>query len=294
MYNKYTVKEEVELVETFKMLAQAYEEISVIKMQRVRSSVLSTRDFLDDLSSVFADVKASYQQEIENMLAKKKNKKFNPLLLLSKKRKTAGVLLTPNSKLYGDIISRTYHLFMDDVTKNNYDIVIIGRRGKELFDQDQKGKKYQYFDLPDANVTFDDLKNIFAHIADYEKVYVYYGLFNNVVAQTPTVSNISGEQALISQGPKSKSETKYIFEPSLEKIFTFFQSQVFVSLFKQTVHEAELSRLASRITAMEQALSNIEGTQGKLKNESLRIKKALANKKQIEAFSGVTLWGAGK
>lgn len=291
MYNKYAIKEESELVDTFKMLAQAYEEISVIKMQRVRSSVLSTRDFLDELSQVFADVKSSYQQEIQIMLNKKKRKvKINPLTLLSKKRKTVAVLLTPNSKLYGDIINRVYYLFIEESKKNSYDIVIVGKRGKELLDQQQPGLKYKYFELPDDNVTFEDLKPVFSYITDYEKVYVYYGLFNNVITQTPVVSNVTGEQALISEKKDKINQIKYIFEPSLEKIFTFFQNQVFTSLFKQTVHEAELSRLASRITAMEQALSNIETTEQRLKEDVSRLKKLSANKRQLDTFSGIGLW----
>lgn len=290
MYNKYTIKEEFELVETLKMLAQSYEEISVIKMQRVRSSVLSTRDFLDDLSKVFSDVKTSYQQELTELLTKKKKRTLNPLDFLSKKRKTAAVLLSSNTKLYGDIVMRVFNLFIEDIKKNNFDIVIIGRHGKALFDQANIRRRYAFFDLPDTGVDIENLKPIFNLLIDYERVYVYYGLFNNVVVQTPTVRNISGEQTLTSKAFEKQKITHYIFEPSLEKIFNFFRNQVLVALFKQTVHESELSRLASRIKAMEDALSNIEQTQKFLVGEQRKVTKLIDSKKQLETFSGIGLW----
>lgn len=286
------------MVDTFKMLAQAYEELSVIKMQRVRSSVLSTRDFLEDLSEVFADVKASYQHEINLYLEKGKNKKkFNPINLISKKNKTVAVLLSANTKLYGDIIKRVFHLFVEDIRKNDFDIVIVGRHGKELFDQVQTRKKYEYFDLPDTGVDFDQLKPILEHIMRYEKVNIYYGKFMNVILQSPTVTNVTGEESLSQEQKEDTKETKkvgYIFEPSIDTIFSFFLDQVMVSLFKQTVHEAELSRLASRITAMEQALGNIEQSESQLKGEERKIRKLALNKKQIDSFAGISFWQGRK
>ncbi len=79
----------------------------------------------------------------------------------------------------------------------------------------------------------------------------------------------------------------YFFEPSLRKILEFFETSVFTSLFTQTVHEAELARLASRIKAMEEALGNIEKTEGQLNAEMRRIDKALQNKRQLDTISKI-------
>lgn len=296
MYNKQLIKDETELVQTFKMLAQAYEEISVIKMQKVRSSVLSAREFLQELSEVFSDVKGSYKDELLALIEKRKRRKaLNPLAVFGKSKKTIAVLLSANAKLYGDIINRVTHLFIEDCIKNDYDMVIIGRYGKDLYESQNVGKSYSYFEIPDTGASFEQLLPIFKFLSEYEKVNVYYGLFNNVVIQTPTVSNITGEEPLI--GPEQvqgKEGTKYIFEPSLERIYSFFKDQVLVALFKQTIHEAELARLASRITAMEQALGNIQDTEQQLKGDLRRVIKRNDNKKQIDSFSGLSLWKSSK
>ena len=86
------------------------------------------------------------------------------------------------------------------------------------------------------------------------------------------------------------SYTKYFFEPSLAVILEFFESQVLTSDFKQTVHEGELARLAGRIRAMEEMLSNIEDKQKELGMQALRLKKSTDNKKRIESLAGMFLW----
>jgi F0F1-type ATP synthase gamma subunit len=70
----------------------------------------------------------------------------------------------------------------------------------------------------------------------------------------------------------------------------FFENHVFTSMFKQSIHEGELSRLASRARAMEAAIVNIEKTEASLKSESRKIKKQADNKKRLESIAGMAFW----
>jgi len=88
-----------------------------------------------------------------------------------------------------------------------------------------------------------------------------------------------------------QKEYDFIFEPSLEKLLNFFETQVFSSLFKQTVTEAELARLASRIKAMEQAIVFITTRMENLSSAQRRAKRNLENRKQLERVAGISLWG---
>lgn len=291
MQSKIGLIQEEEVIKTFKLLATAYEEISVVKMQRVRSSVLSTRKFLEMLSEIFFDVKVNYKREITQLLAQnKKGVGTSSLSTLNKNGKTVSVLLSSNTKLYGDIIKRVYTLFIDTATKTDTDIVIIGRVGREYFEQGKHSQKYIYFDMPDNNVTFADIEPIIKILLLYERVNVYYGRFANVITQVPTVTNVSGEEAMNIE-VETEKKIKFMFEPNLIEILNFFEGQVFESLFKQTADEAELARLASRIRAMETALGTIEETEGSLRNFIRKNTRLLKGKKQIEALSGISLWG---
>jgi len=291
MYNERQIQEEIELVNTLKMLTQAYEEISVLRMQRVKNSVLLTRDFLARLASVFYDVKVGYRKEISRRFGKERKGRVS-FSTIAKNGRTVSVLLTANARLYGDIVRRVVNLFIEDMRKNPTDIVIVGKLGKELFDQADTKLPYTYYSVPDASITSQDLSGITSTLVNYETVNVYYGQFMNVVTQKPAIANITGEQNMEEDLPdQNREELRFYFEPSLEKILYFFETQVFASLMKQTTHEGELSRLASRIRAMEEAITNIEERETGLASDFRRARKHTLAKKQLDALSGIYLWG---
>lgn len=292
MKNKQSLSSEVELLSTLRLLAESYEEISVLKMQRVRGSVLTTRDFLDGLSSVFVDVKKNYQHQIRQLIEKKK---IDPRVSFTTKQtngKTLSVFLSANSKFYGDIISRVFELFKNEIASNNSDIVIIGRTGKEMMDALEHKYRYTYFELPDTDISIEDLRPIIDTLVQYEKVDVYYGRFSNMINQLAAMTNVSGQQILdagadLEEIHEDEKLSMYAFEPDIKEILSFFENQVFVSLFKQTVNEAELARLASRVRAMEEALGNIDRLGPSLRREERVLKKSDTNRKQQNALNGI-------
>ncbi len=296
MQSKQTLNNEFAVIGTLKTLAQAYEQISVMRIQRVRGSVLNTRDFLTGLADIYKDVKRSYKEEVERLQKRKKNAKLT-LSGLEKNGKTVSVLLSSNNKLYGDIVARVFNLFLADIKNNpTSEIVIVGRVGKMTFQNSGLNRPFTYFELPDQNVSLTDIAPIFNHVVKYEKILVYYGRFLNIISQEPAVSEISGEESLIDQ-PIEKEEivekTPFFFEPNLPKILGFFEDQVFASILKQVVDESELSRLASRIKSMEDSLGSIEKQEIILRKHFLRTMRMAENNKQIQRISGLLLWQSG-
>lgn len=293
MQSKQVLNNEFAVIGTLKTLAQAYEQISVMRIQRVRGSVLNTRDFLTGLADIYKDVKRSYKEEVERLQKHHKNSKIT-LSGLAKNGKTISVLLSSNNKLYGDIVARVFNLFIADIKKNpNTEIVIVGKVGKATFENSGVNMPFTYFELPDQNVSLTDLAPIFKFVVEYEKILVYYGRFLNIISQEPAVSEISGEESLIDQ-PIEKEEkvdrTPFFFEPNLPKILGFFEDQVFASILKQVVDESELSRLASRIKSMEDSLGSIEKQESALQKNYLRAMRIAENNKQIQRISGILIW----
>lgn len=296
MYNKQTILAEIENVQILKMITQAYEEIAVMRMQRIRGSVLNTRKFLTRFAQVFYDVKSSYKNQIAALQKKKKRAEEKTVQQASTKPKTISVLLTPNAKLYGDISSKVFRLFIDTIKKEETDLIIIGKLGRDLFTELGPKKPYFYFELTEDHVRMEDLKPIAYNLVRYERINIYHGQFQTLVEQKPVVSNVSGDQPIEHEMSYeetqsiSASSTKFLFEPTLEKILEFFETQTFTSLFKQSIHESHLSNFASRIKAMEDAISNIEGEANSLKKQHRVTKRLLENKKQQGMISGIALW----
>ncbi len=302
MQYKKLILSEIEFTRTFRLIAQAYEEIAVMKMRKVRGSVLKTREYLVKLSDVFFDVKKAHKRYQELMKKMKANsvKKAPATIIKIKqtpvkiKKPTVSVFLSANTSLYGDLIARIFRLFLEKSQKDNSDIIIIGRVGRRLYDESEHKKKYLYFELPDENITLESLKPVIYHLVEYQSILVYYGKFENMINQSASVSNVSGDQPY-STSPEEKDNKKslglnFLFEPSLETILLFFEDLIASSLFRQTVHETQLARLASRVMSMEQAQQNITQQMKKLRFSQIKINRLDQQKKQLERLSGISLW----
>ncbi len=294
MAQRKKVLEDLEALNSIKDLAESYEEIAVVRMQKIKDSVLKTRDFLTDLSDVYVDLKSSHAREIRELLAKRqeKNKAISPLL--QKKEKTLMVYESSNGRLYGSVTQKVFKLFVKDLREfkdEDVDVVVIGSAGKEMYENMGVSKKFEYFDIPDSNVEIEHIRKLVRKFLEYEKVHVYYGKFNNVIKQNPIATSITGDDIFETENlSETPREDRFIFEPILEKIFHFFETQIMANLFSQTVLENQLARHASRVNAMEEALVHIEEEAKKINQIKNRIKHQTQNRKQLETISGAVLW----
>ncbi len=169
--------------------------------------------------------------------------------------------------------------------------MVIGSAGKEMYENMGVSKKFEYFDIPDSNVEIEHIRKLIRKFLEYEKVHVYYGKFNNVVKQNPIATSITGDDIFETENfSETPREDRFIFEPILEKIFHFFETQIMANLFSQTVLENQLARHASRVNAMEEALVHIEEEAKKINQIKNRIKHQTQNRKQLETISGAVLW----
>ena len=309
MQYKKLIQSEIEFSKTFRFIAQAYEEIAVLKMHKVRDSVLATREYLSHLSQIFFELKKAKERQkkllttsnVADAINNKqksdvKTKELSPdkKFKSDKLAKTVSVLLSANTTLYGDLIERIFNLFLKNVTQDGSDIIIVGRVGKRLYDEQENKRNYTYFELPDVELRLENLKPVIYHLVKYQKIMVYYGKFESVVTQKEVFSNISGDQPstlIADSGSGRGTETNFfLFEPSLDTILAFFEDLIASSLFRQTVHETQLARWASRIMSMEKAQVNIDAQIKKLHFSEMKIQRQEQNKKQLDRLAGISLW----
>lgn len=294
MSQKKVITEELEALDNLRNMAENYEEIAATRMQRIKDSVLQTRGYLSELSEVYVDLKSSYQREVKDLL-EKRGKKDNTLPpILQKNGKTLMVHMSSNGKLYGAVTKNTYNLFIKDLKKkkkNEVDLLLIGSSGKEMYEASDINIPFEYVDIPDDNISVEDIKKVMKMFLIYKIVDVYHGSFINVVRQAAISSSITGDEIFEKNVPTLiAKEDMYVFEPAFEKVFHFFETQIMSALFKQTYSENQLARQASRVNAMEAALIHIEDEAEILNRQKIRVKHLIDNKKQIERMSGFVLW----
>ncbi|HVF69458.1 MAG TPA: F0F1 ATP synthase subunit gamma [Xanthomonadales bacterium] len=282
------LQEEIAINKDFGLLTRSYQEHAIGQINFARYYVLYSRDFSKDLEEIFSSVRTSY--------FRKSNKKTIKNMI-KKNGRDIWILVAANNKLYGDIILKTVRLFitkLKDTDPAKVDLVIIGRQGKNMVDQENLNRPYDFFDVPDTSTTGDFLKKLSNKLASYENVIVFFGKYNNLISQTPAQIVLSGD-VLMDEAHDSKLQIQqnFLFEPGIEEILSYFENQILSLLLNQTVQEAQLARFASRVNAMEIAQDNIQKQLDKLKRQEKRIKIMETNKKQTELLAGRWLWNRG-
>jgi ATP synthase F1 gamma subunit len=287
---KRQVDENINQLMTLMTLTNAFAEISARRMRRTREGVVTTRDFLTALDDIFKDVRVSYAREVAQLAKKRSAKGGERITFLAHNGKTVSVFISANTGLYGDIVNRTFERFKKDVTTGASEMTIIGRLGRALFLESFGERPYTYFDFPDVGVAKEDLAKIISHLVPYERINLYFGKFKSVVYQQPEVFEISAETpiSLVEEG--EGKVTKYLFEPSLEEILIFFESEMFASLLEQTIKESQLAKFAARMLAMDKAYGNIKDRLSGMRLERLKLTHDEANQKQQMLFSSFKLW----
>ena len=290
MIDERALAEEIGRISGLQTLVRAYGEIAAIRMRKTRTSVLANRDFLNQLNSVFEDVRASYAHEVKALA--KKTKGPAQVTFLAHNGKTVSVLISANTGLYGEIVQSTLKLFLEEVRQNVSEVSIVGKHGLSLFLAEEPNRPYSYFELPDDRVESNDLVEIIKHIVQYSEIHVFYGKFQSVITQRPEKLEVSAE---ISLATDTRQELRhYLFEPTLEGVLTFFETEIFASNFEQVIRESQLAKFASRVLAMDRADENTKEEIKRLYFEKNRLRHRSINKKLLNAISSLVAWGSVK
>ena len=282
MLNKKQIESEINGVTTLRNLTEAYGEIAASRMKKVRGFVLRNRDYLASINSIFKDTLSSYSNMLSQMVKEGKVKEGGRVTFLAHNGKTVAVLVSANTGFYGSVVKSTFNKFISDIKNEDIETTIIGKAGRNMFLSKEPNKPYTYFDLPDYGVDSGKLAEVIKHLVQYEKINVYYGKYVSVVTQKAESEVIeAGTHA--TENPEGKP-VSFLFEPSIENILMFFETQIFASLFDQVIRESQLAKFASRILAMDNATLNIDKKLDELKKINLKTIHDMANKKQLDTL----------
>ncbi|MBI5358378.1 F0F1 ATP synthase subunit gamma [Candidatus Amesbacteria bacterium] len=275
---KKQIKETTSDLLGLKGLVETYEEVAALRMQAIRGSVLKSRDFLDGLSGVFNDAKSNLHNGV-NMMT---------ISTLNRNNRSVAVFVSANTGLYGDIINKTYELFMEFVQKRQTEAVVIGKLGVRMIYERNPELMYNYFDFSDKGLDTDNLSIIMRYLLQFERIYVFHGKYRSLISQDPAVTSISGDEVVLTSGTVEKNF--YLFEPNITEVLQMFEREIITTLFSQSIHEGQLAKFASRLFHLDQAAESVDNS---LKNISVISRKASHKamaRKQLNTISGISLW----
>lgn len=274
------VKENLEVTSNIETITSLYQEIANLRMNKIRQTVLNNREFIEELSRVYTQVKRVYIASLKKGLEK--------ISFIKRNARTVAVFLSCNKYFYGTLISDIWRDLLNYLVENEADLAIVGKIGRYLSETENPERKFFYFDLDDDHPKKEEVKNIIEFIKNYEEIIIFHGRFNTILSQKVVQSNISGG---ITPGKELGKVKGYLFEPSPEVVLEFFETELMSAFSNQAVLEHRLARYATRMVAMYQATENAKEIRKKLEIEQKKLKRQLLNKKQVELFAGFQLWG---
>lgn len=287
MLNKKSLQSEMAVLLSMQEIVGAYEEIAAMRMRKVKKSVLQNRDFLSGLNNLYNRVWYTYLHE----------KRVNAIGIPIKRPesifvgngKTVSVLVSANTRLYGDIIKKTFDLFLKSINDVDTDIVVIGKLGRQFMSESGLNREYKAFDIPDTAYEREDMKDVLDYILAYTNVIVYHGLYVSVLTQKPTKTLVTGQALDLKEGD-AKDELRCLIEPSTEEVAQFFEKQILASVFEQSMFESSLSKYASRMISLDMASDNILNYLKAARYQTVKLRHLVNNIKQTERISGIALW----
>lgn len=289
MISKKEIQNETDSLVSIKIMVETYQEIAAVRMERTRDAILNSRLFFEEMNQIFKEIKTSYHEKVKALMRKNKIKDPKKLTFIKRNGKTLFLFISANTGLYGNIVHETFDLFLSAVKSQAGDAAIIGRLGLKLYEATGNNKKAVYFDFPDSSLDNPQLRKIASFLLSYEEVIAFYEKFQNIVIQKPAVSGISGNA--LDDKKTSENIIKYFFEPSLENILVFFESEIFAFILEQTIKESQLAKFAARVISLDAATENIEKTLSGTILEGRKLAHRTQNKKQMETLSGIPyLW----
>jgi F0F1-type ATP synthase gamma subunit len=282
---------EINLVKALEILVQTYEEVYVMRMQKAREGVLASRSFMEGLLETFSEVKWAYQRKL--IQEGKKASQVSQLWKQPKPKQLVAVLLTAKRRLSTELDQQVFDAFWQFTLKQpQADLIIVGDIGKQLFDfHNRNQRNYTYIELSQAQLQTAELWRIINLIIDYEHVYIFYPRFINILRQEQATANLSGDQPLQASAPPGQTPgLTFLFEPKVEELKFFFESQMLGTLFKQTGEESYLAQLGSRIQGLETAVHKIDDRLKQLDYQFRKSLKIQKNKKQLQTLTSISFW----
>lgn len=259
--------------QALKLVSEAYGEVAGNKLKKIRGDIEQTRTFFIEISKVFSQVKT---------VALKRG-----IALPTKTNTTIEVLITSNYRFYGALENDLIRFFLKS-SDNNSERVFIGKTALDFFQGRQNQKTTDKFiklktDLP----SYEELRQLTAHIKSHQRILVYYPRFQSVLIQKPTVVDITQTPQSDNRSAGAMEFMNFIFEPELDKILNFFDSQITGVLIQQVFLEAELARTAARLISMDQAQQNADQLIKEQKTNLKLAERELSNAHLLETISSV-------
>jgi F-type H+-transporting ATPase subunit gamma len=277
------IKRQIKSVQSTKQITKAMEMVAASKLRRAQAKVASARPYADKLKEVVFSIAAASTEIKHPMLEKRPVTKTGYLVITSDRGLAGGYNANILKKVMVTIAER-------HTSKDEYELYVIGRKGREYFRRRELPIAEDLTDLSDTP-TFADIKSIaYTAVQQFEQghideLHICYNRFVNALMQTPEVEQLLPMESETVSENHSVSAI-YEYEPSASAILEVLLPKYAETLIFSAMLDGKASELGSKMTAMGSATKNANKMIGELQLTYNRARQTAITQEISEIVAG--------
>ncbi len=274
------IEREEKSIGTLVELTGVFEGIASMRIAQIKNQVLQATAFFNDLWEIYSQIR------VDNLFRFGRSQSDDTVL-----DKDLYILITGEGGFSGDIDQKLIKVMQKTYSKDKHDIIVIGHHGAmQLAQRGISFKKYFKMPSKDKNI---NVSPIIRYVQKYGKTTVYYQEYISLMVQD--VKRIELSAAVQEQGKSSEEKQKNeiitgentIFEPSMYSVIDHLERSMLQIAMSQLILDSKLAQYASRFRAMTASHERAEESQGDLRLEYNRSKRAIADQRLKEIINGM-------
>lgn len=266
---------EVQTVYEVKNMLTSLQELYVNRMQKVRNSIVLSREYYEGLFAILTEVmhekemrfKASHQQD-------------------GAEQKQLVIVLSGSRKFAGAVNNEVFNAFREYIKSNICDVIVVGKIGHDLMSQHNISHPFTYYDW-NEEIHKDEVISTIAHtLTQYPVVKLFCAQYLNLISQKAHEVDIY-EGLEQSASHRKIEKNMYIYEPDKTRVTNFFETRVLEAYLYHTFQELYLALMGSRVFRVEESSTNANRLIKVLEHLEVASRKKKKNKDQLANVSRI-------
>ncbi|MDQ0192221.1 ATP synthase F1 subunit gamma [Paenibacillus wynnii] len=277
------IKRQIKSVQNTKQITKAMEMVAASKLRKAQEKAEAARPYSQKLKEVVTSI-ATGTQGIQH-----------PMLVSRPVKRTGYLIVTSDRGLAGgynaNILRKVTMLIAErHKSKDEYDLFVIGRKGRDFLRRREYPIVEEVTELSDAP-KFADIKSIaYSAVQQFEsggfdELYICYNRFVNAITQVPTVDRLLPMDQ-VAAPEHQEVKASYEYEPSPEGVLEVLLPKYAETLIYSAILDGKASELGAKMTAMGSATKNASKMIGELTLTYNRARQAAITQEITEIVAG--------
>ena len=275
------IKRRKSSIQSTQQITKAMKLVSTVKLQKAKTNAENSKSYFDYMYDT-----------VTSILAKSGNIN-HPYLKPQEGKKKAVIVITSNRGLAGGYNSNISKLVDSEFSKEDTQLYIIGRKGKELLTRKGFEVLEDYSDVMNQPLYSDAMEIGRQVLADYTEgkigeLYIAYTAFKNTVSHIPTLMKLLpvDMEDKEENTDKKSPEVPMNYEPGEEEVLEMIIPKFVTSIVYGALVAAEASENGARMQAMDSATSNAEDMIQDLSLKYNRARQGSITQELMEIIAG--------